>query len=735
MTFMPSEKTGKRRRALARAAALALPALMAALIAVSCGKKKTEEDAWRSFEILMNAALGQGAWTAASHSYDSSSDSLTATGLEIDLPKAASRLPHDYVNIPEGKAQIQKATVVGILEPARMEETVNATSWRGKPEAVIAGSFTLTGMKTPLGGRDGSSFEMSLDELALTDVKLRANSDPAPAEGEPDQSLQSSFELGSLSKKGFRIAGSFPRALIANAGDTDSPFESMASGGDEDNDNPLSAFAAQADEAAGGGNQAGAPSADDGTIADDAEAPMVDMELLLASFDAKGVSFLPAKVEALELPPAALLLIGQKAQSVGWKGLSLRINGHPQSGDLTIAADAFEVTGLDGIGKSEHIKLAGFKAGMTGTEPGRAMDLAVGSWEVNGLDLTPAFPTYLPGLSLAMAAGDPDLAVDGRSLAELFVNPVSYRDASLDGFTFDFQGVKLEDGRGRLAGPVTAWTLGDRSSELSGRITLGGEEGSSGQKAAEKFQDLFGVTSFGFNAATAIKAAPAQNGSWEFTLSSLGAEGLGDFSALINLSGITPETVEAMKSIPFSDPNPLDLLGAISGVGIERLNVSLKDTSLTNALVKSMAEDQDISPDRVREEMAEGLVALMREQFMAPAEAFAPLKAAVAGFMAAPTALTVDMSPAASVTVASAATFLTSGDTAGFMDFLNITVKNGDNPPAPLYDSKAVAALPPAAGDPDADEADFDVTEGVESDDPDWPYDGEDDTVNETDID
>ncbi|MDR1080904.1 MAG: hypothetical protein LBQ79_08040 [Deltaproteobacteria bacterium] len=708
MTTISSNGTARRHSACRSAAALALPALLALLAAVSCGKKADDETAWKSFEILMDSSFGEGGWSAASHSFDPAASVLTVTGIEADLSRRPHALPPEYEGLLTGKARIASVSVAGILEPSAMRETAAATSWRGKPERLLASSVSMRGLSAPLGSGD-FTIEASADEIDLGSVKLLANGDTAPAQGESDLSLLSSLDIASLSKKGVRISLKFPGSILeagygngtagsASAGGAAPPAGNVTDSGPA-GDSAGSTGALQELEADGGdGGAAGADASWAGVPAP--AAPPVEIEATLGSFEGRGLGFAPQPLPYPGAPPLLGLLIGQRAQSLAWKDLKVTASGLPGNGKAALAAASSEIQGLEKFGKTASTKLQGFSAefespsGPVGSSP---VTFKLGSIETVGMDFTPAMEAYMPAVAEALASGDLSAAKKARTLAEYVVDPYTFESVSFEGLDMKFAGVSFADARFSRTGPVRAWTLSPNRTEFSARVSFGAEGPGASPEQEEtlrKLRDLFGRTEFGVNYSGSL--AVSEQGGWSYTLADLGADGVASLSGNLRLTGITQDLVDNLRRIRVEEADLLSIMGVIATFGVERLSVNLDDTSLTQALVKSSAEASGSTPEEVKAELVFDLAASLAEQFeQVPPRAFAPLLGAYGDFLAAPSSFTLSVAPSAPITVTSLTPFYTSPDIPGLMQFLNITVRNGSSPPVPFLDVTALTADPP----------------------------------------
>ncbi|MDR1313988.1 MAG: hypothetical protein LBQ12_09915 [Deltaproteobacteria bacterium] len=683
-------KPASRQRATKRALALALPAIAIALAAVSCGKK-TDEEAWRSFEILMNASFGENGWSTASHAFDAESDTLTVQGLDADFKNATQSLPPEYAGLLNGKARAATVTVTGILAPGSMRMVATAKTWAGQPETLLARALSVKGISAPLATGE-FSLELSADALDMENVKLAANSDPPPAEGTEDLTLISSVEFGSLSKKGIKVSLGFPVSMISPA-----PAEA----------NPLETFAQAADEASGGGqaSSSGAPSDQAAPAA--ASGPRVKLEATLASFEGKDMGFAPLPPPFPGAPPLLGLILGQKAASLAWEDFSLTSEGLPYTGDATLTLSSLAITGLESLGKTASIAISGLKAEAAGSGPGSFGPASFEAGQLNstGLDITPAYPVYLPAIVQALATGDSSFFRKAKTMAEYIVYPYSLDSLSADGFAMDYTGFKLEGGNFSVTGPLKAWTLSDCSVEFSGRLSFQGAPGTSANDAASKFQELFGFASFGTKASTSIRISPG--GGFEFALGTLNAEGIADFSGNIKLTGVTQSTVDTLKLISADDPDQMQLLSALSSIGIGGVAANFNDTALTKALISESAKDKGTSEEEFRAALVVGIGDTLADQMGAPPQAFGQLLKAFGDFLANPTSLSVAANPSSPVSIATVSPYIAANDIPGFYSFLNVTVKYGDNPPVPFFDAAALTAAPPQEPSEPVDEMDM----------------------------
>ncbi|MDR2612210.1 MAG: hypothetical protein LBG06_05060 [Deltaproteobacteria bacterium] len=663
MTPQPSARP-RARTVLARAALLALPAFLCALAVVSCSKKG-EEDAWKSFQILMDSSFGQGGWSVSSRSFDSATDTLTAEAVKVDLSRASQTLPPEYRGILTGQATARLVRITGILPSAEMRKLAEAASWTGDKDLELAKAFTVEEAVLPIG--DGT-FEAlaSLDSLSATGLLLRAAAPGAPpAEGTQDLSLLTALEIGVLSEKGFRITGRLP-----------------AAGG------PAATGAGPADGAEGAASvkeAAGSPAA-------------ISAEFSLGSFEARGLGH----AEPAELYPGApdylAILLSQKAQSLAWKDLSLKATSEDGL-DLAITASDIQIEGMRRSGAATLLRVAGLALALGGNDPSENVSVSLDSLEAKDYDLTPAFPEWLQALQQVVETGDTQALASARDLDELFVFPYSFGSVTLRGLAVDGMGYTVKDGSLAALGPVLANKLSNHSTEISLHIALSADPAARSAEAAADLQRILGRTDFRLALRSSVATEPERDGSYQFTLDALDAEGLGALTGTLRLSGVTPELVEALSDVNPRNANPFTLLGIISPLGVQYIDLNYKDASLVDALVKDAAGKAGQTPLQYKLALAERFRAGLIDQFGAPPAVFQKATDALRSFLATPSAISVSAAPRQSVTMDSVSPYLTLGDFPGLMDFLNLTMKSGDSAPVPLFDSAALGgAWPPPAG-------------------------------------
>ncbi|MDR3153697.1 MAG: hypothetical protein LBW85_05350 [Deltaproteobacteria bacterium] len=688
MTDLTAAKAGARKGRLqgfpGRAALLAVLASLA-LAGASCGEKKQgEEAAWQSLQILLNAAFGEGAWSAGSRAYDPQSGSLTVFGVEADLAKADAQVPAEYRSLLTGKATARSVSVSGLLPPDEMREVAEAASWAGRPEKTIARSFSLRGLHAPFG--DGkASLELNLAELDATDVRLLAGPPPA-APGQEDLSLPASLEFGTLTKKGLSVKARFPAdAVVRSAASSGEPTPEAAA------EQSIQEFLDSADEASGG------------SVPEDGGPAMAESEFTLEAYEAVRLGFTPlAEPPAPGAPDAFRLLFGLRADRLGWSGASLKASVGGKS-PVTLAASAreAEVLGLSRVGEARSVTIKGAEAEfrLAGSDdPDDGFKAAVESFEGEGLDLTPLFPVYLPALTQAAADGTAGYALlQAKTCAEFFVYPISFKSLAASGVSLDARGASLTEGAFSLTGPVTAWTLGDVSEEFSGTLSLSDDRRAGSADVAAELQDLFGRASFAISYAAAVKASPSEGGLYSIEVSRLAADGVLDLTGSLSLTGVTSQVIDALKGASiYSVTDNFSVAAALVPVGIRSFRVTFKDQALTEALVRKSAAALEVSPESLKEAAADAVAPKLAEWFGAPPEAFSPLAGAVRSFLESPSSFELAMSPPEPATVTAAAPFIAVEDYLGLLNFLNFTVKVGSEPAVPAADvfDPALSAAP-----------------------------------------
>jgi hypothetical protein len=297
---------------------------------------------------------------------------------------------------------------------------------------------------------------------------------------------------------------------------------------------------------------------------------------------------------------------------------------------------------------------------------------------LEGLDLRPLYQRAL-AFSSGLGPENPGRSFDDfYLLQDFFAMPYSLDSASSLGWSLDLGGrVKLFLAEAYYTGPSEAGRIPpSQRHRLEGlRIELPeAADGSSYDKAYEFGRD-FGQRVFMIRYDNGSTYDPATGAFIQTAAPLLGVEGLAVINGELGLVGLTPALLEAMGSIPATEPWDVVLHPDFPGLGLSRIRLEIQDVALVDRILAYFGARRGLTLEESRQMAA----STARSRFaIADIEDGPALGEAIAGFIASPKSLVLDVSPSQPL---NAAAIDAAGTVSGIVNSLNITAAFNGAPP------------------------------------------------------
>jgi hypothetical protein len=633
---------------------IVLAALAAALgLFGGCGQDEGQE-AWESFQILMNRAFGEGRWSAQGHK--ATGGVLTITGFSASLSGLAEQIPVAGLDAAALKNPLtaESLQITGLPPKAELSGIAAGGPWAGAADIALAAKVVVRNAKTAQ-TLEGLDITASYDALEAAQITL-AGSDPPPSpEPRGGLSFLKALRLGSLSYKNVRVAFS-----------------------EEAGSEEAKAGAGAGAESAGAGAEAGA------------KAGGLSGSLLLGSYSAQNISF--AGPQIFRDNSFLDIIYSFKAEKLSWTGVELEASeaGGGTAETWSLKIEGADLAELDGPFRAGSLSLKNISAQAgTAASPQAAFALRAGEFTLAKLDAFEFARSLTKGLAGEDFFADPGRASqklennldDSLTLADLLSHPYDLDSWSLSGLSLTASGITFGVDKLAWEGPAKRRAITSSKTSLSGlsiNLRNTGSLPKGWQRDIKELTDFAGADSLTISGSLELAYDP-ESGSAKYTYSGWTFDPLGAVDASVELSGLTQALVDRLAAVSLRSAAAHLLRQGLGGAGVKSFSITYQEKSLVGNILKKLAADAGAAePDhteRLRAEMVKYLEGQAADFGNPPF--FSNLIMDAENFLANPQTLTISMSPDEPLTQKSAPQASLSGPTEeeakNFLNFLKLS--------------------------------------------------------------
>ncbi|MDR2405913.1 MAG: hypothetical protein LBE27_06040 [Deltaproteobacteria bacterium] len=602
------------------------------LLLAGCGDKKTEEDAWLSFQIAMNKIFGEGAWKSGSHSYQDSTLSVKdlSASLKISSPSINSTIPLTVKNI----------SVKDIISSKDMKELLDGESWKGKSDLTLAQNLTLDGVHLET-SEDTSKISLDLDKGNLIKVVLKAakGSTLPGAAGYLRHLELDSYEF-------LNIALNFQ----------DSDEES----------GPAKFIASQEKLSAKGVSFSGSPVLEDQSLID-----------VVLGKCAKEIS-----ADGLKVELAAGALLGSSLEVS--QSLVRDMMGVAQSSHSSVKGIKFTADLPDDGENFRKVAIDIDEVSVDGYEGLEFMQTAIQELqEIQDLEQMGG-DIY--------SDDNADNMLEPRSLAEVFTYPYSFEKASVLGVKMTMDSLNFGLDKAEYLGPVKRHVVPSFKislDNLNAKLDPSNLKGEM-QENIVAFTQTLGTQDLRLDAKLSSQYDPTK-GTILYNYETIDLKDLASLKFVFGLAGLTPALVEQLTRVGFDDIHSLILVPGFSDFGLNELILDYTDKSLVPKLIQKTAQNAGIPAQQI----TAGLKFLLGSKIsgILDPELYPKANSAVMGavnnFLDNPKSLSISVKPKVPLSMGNAFTYYLRGESGirELFNNLNISISaNGQSQEAVLLD-------------------------------------------------
>jgi hypothetical protein len=585
--------------------------LSLALAFASCGKKGAE-DAWLSFQLLMNHVFGEGSWSAASHGF--SEGALTVSGVKLTIKNQQLATPSNSVG-----ATIDKVTISEILPPNAMRDLLNSPDWRGASDLALAKGVTVEGFRAGEDFGDAKGlFEIKLAEAKGVLLKAASASLPAgPAGYIKSLAAESAKITGVSADVTYRADG------IDGAGKV--------------------SFRGESSETKGL-NFGGPPLIGDGGVLD------AILSMGAAEHTVSGVSYSQSEGDSFALSfimreSSVRGASGMAAFALGSvKGLSFSLKANdPDLKELYLSLDETTVANYDGQEIAKDT-LAALRGG-----------------EMNGSGGIPAIL-------------DPAAAAAPSSMADVFTYPYSFDSINTSGLRLELPFIALSAERAEYKGPVRRHVVPSFNIKVENfAVRLSPDQAPESEREdLRRWTEALGASEFRLDADVS-SAYEASSGSVKYTWRQLSVRDIADLTLSLELTGLTQGVIDGLARVPMDSPMEALMVPGASEFGLKEFTIQLNDHKLTKSMLAANAKELSVSPESLASTLSDaydGKIDEMTPPDESPA-ANELLKDAIRSFLTSPQSIYFAAKPSDPVTVVSVFGAALGGGGSGTRNILN----------------------------------------------------------------
>lgn len=626
-----------------------------------CGKKDSEE-AWESFQIMMDALTGgRDNWSSVSHDY--SSKTLTVSGVEIkDMTFEDAVEGEEQLDLA-GKGRIETIKVKGILAPKKLNELIALAAWSDKP------STKLT------------------EELVCENVDM-------------------SFKSGPIEPMGYKIKSfSVSDLTLKAAGKTDDigplTFMNATTAGTIQYDDMQISF--------------------DSKVGQDQDP--VSGTFLIGSLFAKKVGFGGALAEKY---PDYKSQGNFSADELTLKKVALDVKTNEVIFDLAIdEIGAFGVKDFSNVQKAElnsfNLK---FQNQNPSDSNVKDFDISVRKASLSGLDYTDLFMDFISSDSLAEGAAtaanllqgsspldkllaepgeddpmdedgydilgsldeddDEDLPLSVSNLGGLFSYPFSLESSSVEDLTINADNMaRISLNKVSFDGPFKRNEVASVKFKLDGLSLFADPNNPKTAKNAATFTKYLGSNTVTLNLDYSATHNPSAK-TYTYSIDRLEVVNNASLQASLTIDDITQKTVDALLDIKTDDI--LGLLSFVSNstLGIKGLEITLSDKSVINNIAKAVADETGSTPQDVKPILGMIVGIFIQDEFgnVLSQDSLSLASSALSDFISNPGKLNLSAIPQKTLNFNNIIPFM--NDQSGLINFMNFKLSVNNAPPIKL---------------------------------------------------
>ncbi|MDR2405914.1 MAG: hypothetical protein LBE27_06045 [Deltaproteobacteria bacterium] len=147
----------------------AMAILLTAALMSGCGDKKQAEDAWLSFQLVMNKAFGENQWSSTSHSFQNGILTVQGVSATLDQMKLGTESLNQFLTNP---LKIDTITVTNILPAKDMKTLFDSENWSGNADQALATQVSMRGLSTNQ-NFDDEELTFSVEAAQLDQIVLK----------------------------------------------------------------------------------------------------------------------------------------------------------------------------------------------------------------------------------------------------------------------------------------------------------------------------------------------------------------------------------------------------------------------------------------------------------------------------------------------------------------------------------------------------------------------------------
>jgi hypothetical protein len=544
-----------------------LASLFVLTLLLSGCPRNAKEEAWESFQILMDALTdGRDNW--ASGSYDFSNDALSVRDVEIKKFILKDPWNPGGANLVEAKGKVSLITIKEIASPGLMREITGRASWSEAPLSKLGSEFLLENQSLSIErGPQKGPWAFTAKTLSLSDLALKAAGTPDLKAGEttfPSPNLKGAF--------------SFIRALSASSVKWEeillkSP-ESPASPKNQENPE----------------NPENPRSPDEGDFA--------SLSWSLGSLFLKAPGF---GESAIEGDPLYAFLESFSAEDVTLTKLSLSQTKNGSASLMELGE--LGAAGLMSLGNIKSIWAHNLSLNSENANPNPIMpkfSFSLQNATLTGLNFRELLGEgLLESLMTKLFTGrnpPPKSLREWLKLKNLLSFPFSLDSAFAEGLSFSAEKLlKAELIRLGFEGPFKRGEIASLRLVLDKLDLLADPEGF----LDGFFKNRLGESRLVLDLDYSSSYDKAEK-SLALALNKLNLKNSGEIKATLGLDGVSVSSLRPFDNFDHKEPLNLSALLSTVSLGLNYLTLDYLDASLTDALFNSMAQSRGLTPEQLK---------------------------------------------------------------------------------------------------------------------------------------
>ncbi|MDR2200390.1 MAG: hypothetical protein LBR53_13265 [Deltaproteobacteria bacterium] len=618
-----STPEGKKPRSFKSAPILLPLMIILAAAFLGCGEKETENDAWLSFQLIMNGLFGEKGWSAESHSY--ANGALTVTGVKAEADPGEKTLPGEWKN----PISVKSLTLTDLAPSKDVSLILSSPNWEGKEDKILASRLALKGLESGC-EISGLAASFALEALELNQLTLKKAPNP-PFPGRAG--FLKSLEVAKAAYQGFVFKGVSPGE---NREETTLFIDSFSLSGLNFQGRGL----------------------------------LEDQSLLnvITSARASQMEWVNVKVDFSD----------SRANKASFQAESSGVTGQDGVGKYaTLLLKDFQAQ-LDLPDynlRSTRLKLASYEF-LNLDMSDFYRDFFTG---VDGDKLLKGDPEALERLDRN--------SEDNAAVSLLFVHPSAFDSWKINGFQASYNGIAFGADLIDCQGPVKRNVVSPSVVSVRNLyVNLADTSGLPEEYArkVKEFTDVSGDANLSISGDFKLDYDPA-TGTARYVYNDWKADPLFTVNLAVELSGLTPKFVEALSETPMKRVEGILLIPEFSDFGLSEIDLSYQDRSMVPKILKALAADQGKSPEDYVQDLITRMDALAEEAFPGDPEVKDGAAKAAADFLADPKSLRINVKPESPFTLETLlTTTISENDLTALLNTLGISVSANESDPLRL---------------------------------------------------